>query len=91
MLGIARTGGIAGHTSGDLLLAFSNAPEVRVPRGKDHVFIDARFLHDAHIDPVFEGVIEATEEAILNAMVAAETMTGRDGHVLHALPHGWIR
>jgi len=90
MLGIARTGGVAGHTSGDLLLAFSNAGSVRVPRGKDKVFVDARFLHDAYIDPVFEAVIEATEEAILNAMVAAETLTGRDGHVLHALPHAWL-
>lgn len=90
MLGVARTGGIAGHTSGDLLLAFSNAEQVRIPRGKDQVFVDARFLHDAHIDPVFEAVIEATEEAILNGMVAAETMTGRDGHILHALPHAWL-
>lgn len=90
MLGIARTGGIAGHSSGDLLLAFSNAPDVRVPRGKGALFVTSRTLHDAHIDPVFEATIEATEEAILNAMVAAETMTGRDGNRLHALPHAWL-
>ena len=44
-------------------------------------------LHDALIDPLFSGVIDATTEAILNAMVAAETIVGRDGHTAHALPH----
>jgi D-aminopeptidase len=44
-------------------------------------------LHDGAIEPLFEAVIEATEEAILNALVAAETMVGRDGHTLHAIPH----
>jgi D-aminopeptidase len=95
MLGISRTGGIAGHTSGDLLLAFSNAPEVRVPRrpplfgGQEIVpLLTTPRLHDALIDPFFSATIDATTEAILNAMVAADTMTGRDGNTLHALPHG---
>ncbi len=44
-------------------------------------------LVDRAIDPLFDGVIEATEEAIVNALVAAETMTGRDGITAHALPH----
>lgn len=98
MLGIARTGGVAGHSSGDLLLAFSNAPDVRIPRpGPAHQgrgvdpFLHTPRLHDVFLDPVFEATVEATEEAILNAMVAAETMVGRDGNVLHALPHDWIR
>lgn len=54
--------------------------------GADPVLVGPR-LHDAAIDPLFEAVIEATEEAILNALVAAETMVGRDGHTLYALPH----
>ncbi len=92
MLGIARTGSIAAHTSGDLFLAFSNAPEVLVPRGGKGapLFVDARRVHDAHLDPVFEAVVEATEESVLNAMVAAETMVGRDGNTLFALPHAWL-
>lgn len=93
MLGIARTGGIAGHGSGDLLLAFSNAPSVRVPRpgpgfgprGVDLLLTTPR-LHDAYIDLLFEAVIEATEEAIGNALVAATTMVGRDGNTLHGVP-----
>ncbi|MCB9672340.1 MAG: P1 family peptidase [Alphaproteobacteria bacterium] len=98
MLGIGRTGGIGGHSSGDLLIAFSNAPSARVPRPAPDFrdlgvppFLSTPRLHDAFIDPVFEATAEATEEAIFNAMVAAETMVGRDGHVLHALPHHWLR
>lgn len=94
MLGISRTGGIAGHTSGDLLLAFSNASAVRVPRrpvtdaaGATEPLLTTPRLHDALIDPLFSGVIDATTEAILNALVAAETIVGRDGHTAHALPH----
>ena len=98
MLGIGRTGGIAGHTSGDLLIAFSNALEVRVPRrpppdaaGRPAPFLTTPRLHDGLIDPVFSATIDATTEAILNALVAAETLTGRDGHTLHALPHDRVR
>lgn len=94
MLGISRTGGIAGHSSGDLLLAFSNAPAVRVPRrpttdtaGAPEPLLNTPRLHDTLIDPLFSGVIDATTEAILNALVAAETIVGRDGHTAYALPH----
>lgn len=98
MLGISRVGGIAGHTSGDLLLAFSNAPEVRVPRRPattaggaiDPLLVTPR-LHDGLLDPIFVAVIDATAEAILNALVAAETLTGRDGNTAHALPHERLR
>lgn len=97
MLGISRVGGIAGHTSGDLLLAFSNAPEVRVPRRPattaggaiDPLLVTPR-LHDGLLDPIFVAVIDATAEAILNALVA-ETLTGRDGNTAHALPHERLR
>jgi D-aminopeptidase len=91
MLGIGRVGGIAGQTSGDLLLAFSNAPEVRVPRRPDAPILTTPRLSDAWIDPFFAATIDATAEAILNAMVAAETIVGRDGNTLHALPHERLR
>jgi D-aminopeptidase len=87
MLGIGRVGGIAGQTSGDLLLAFSNAPAVRVPRRPNAPLLTTPRLSDTRIDPFFEATIDATAEAILNAMVAADTLTGRDGNTLHALPH----
>ncbi len=98
MLGIARTGGIAGNSSGDLLLAFSNAPEVRVPRRApedeagevDPLLVTPR-LYDGLLDPIFAATVDATTEAILNALVAAETMIGRDGYTAHALPHDRLR
>jgi D-aminopeptidase len=94
-LGIGRMGGIAAHSSGDLLLAFSNAPSVRVPRPTPKtrevppLLVTPR-LHDAKIDPLFEATIDATEEAIGNALVAATTMVGRGGNTLFAFPHDRI-
>jgi D-aminopeptidase len=81
-LGVARVGGTAAHTSGDLFFAFAtgnrglDASEGEVP---------LRMLSDGQITPYYGAVIEATEEAILNAMLAAETMTGREGHTVYAL------
>jgi D-aminopeptidase len=88
-LGIARTGGVGENSSGDLFLAFSTAnrgmpsPEGGEPPLKTTVEI----LSNTHITPLFDAVIEATEEAIVNALVAAETMIGRDGVTAHAIPH----
>ena len=88
-LGIARMGGTGAHSSGDLFLCFAtgnrglpNTAFARDPR----LAVDVRTINDHVIGPLFDGVIEATEEAILNAMLAAETMTGRDGITAHALP-----
>jgi D-aminopeptidase len=88
-LGIARVGGGGGDSSGDIFLAFStaNAGKIRTskaPAGPGPVGIE--MLPNSAITPVFWGVIEATEEAILNALVAADTMVGRDGITAHALP-----
>jgi D-aminopeptidase len=89
-LGVARAGGGGENSSGDLFLAFatgnrafahSDEPE-RVPRERD-----LRAVDEAWMSPLFWAAIESTEEAIANALVAAETMTGRDGHVVHRLPH----
>jgi D-aminopeptidase len=87
-LGIARAGGTGGHTSGDLFIAFATGNRLP-PVSDDHspLGYDVRAVGDRVIDALFDGVIEATEEAIVNALVAASTMTGRDGITAHALPH----
>jgi D-aminopeptidase len=89
-LGVARTGGIGSTTSGDLFLAFATGnrgmPASEAPPIGDGV-MSLRALVDPALDPLFEATVEATEEAIVNALVAAETMTGRDGHTAHRLPH----
>ena len=89
-LGIARAGGAGEHSSGDIFLAFSTANRGRITSYKEGGSpgpIDVAMLPDAAISPLFWAAIEATEEAILNALVAAETMTGIDGVTAHALPH----
>lgn len=91
MLGLGRVGSIAHHGSGDLLLAFSNAPDNRVALEADDTLLRHTYLRDTLINGLFQGTVEATEEAVLNAMVAAETMTGRDGHTVQALPHDELR
>jgi D-aminopeptidase len=87
-LGIARAGGTGGHTSGDLFLAFATGN--RLPAEVDEMSplaYDVRAVGNTVIDGLFDAVIEATEEAIVNALVAASTMVGRDGITAHALPH----
>jgi D-aminopeptidase len=89
-LGIARMGGTGGNSSGDLFLCFAtgNRSLPGISFSADpRLTIDVQAVNDHAIDGLFEGVIEATEEAILNALVAAETMTGRDGITAHAIPH----
>ena len=87
-LGIARTGGLGYNSSGDLFLAFSTfdhgAPD---PDGT----LNIKALPNDRIDDFFKAVAEATEESIINALVAAETMTGINGNKVHALPHGRLR
>ncbi len=91
-LGIARVGGTGGHTSGDLFIAFSTGNELPVGTGEDSDPIglstyDVRVVGDIVIDELFDAVIESTEEAILNALIAAPTVVGRDNIVAYALPH----
>ncbi|HEU5203259.1 MAG TPA: P1 family peptidase [Candidatus Limnocylindrales bacterium] len=85
-LGLARVGSIGGHTSGDLFLCFATGNRVTA-HGNAGPAMPVRMLDDHFIDPLFMAAVEATEEAVVNALVAAETMTGRDGHTAHALPH----
>ena len=89
-LGVARTGGLGSTSSGDIFLAFATGnrgmpPTEQEPDGVR--VLEVRGLTDRALDPLFEATVEATEEAIVNAMVAAETMTGRDGITAHRLPH----
>jgi D-aminopeptidase len=87
-LGVARVGGAGEHSSGDLFLAFSTGNAGRdLPEQGARTPPIRRFdaLADDHITELFYAVIEATEEAIVNALLAAETMTGRDGHTAHRL------
>jgi D-aminopeptidase len=89
-LGVARVGGAGENSSGDLFIAFATGNRGIVnsddPKDVPHE-IALRALSDAWVSPLFWAAIEATEEAIVNALVAAETMHGRDGHVAYRLPH----
>jgi D-aminopeptidase len=87
-LGIARTGGTGEHTSGDLFLCFSTANRGMTSADmgiEAPLTMELKALVSAHITPLFDAVIEATEEAIVNCLVAAETMVGRDGVTAHGL------
>lgn len=87
MLGLSRSGGVGRNSSGDILIAFSNHAANRVDRAATEAVRTVRQLADTRIDELFVATIEATEEAVLNALVAAETMTGRDGNTAEAFPH----
>ena len=85
--GLARTGTICDDGSGDFVIAFSTAARWR-HEPADAVETSERLAEGGKtIDAFFAATIEAVEEAILNALVAAETLTGRDGNTLHAIPH----
>jgi L-aminopeptidase/D-esterase-like protein len=83
-LGIGRTGGVGANSSGDIFLAFStaNAKSAAEPRSAR-----IEMLANARINALFDATVQATEEAILNALLAAETMTGAGGLRVYALPH----
>ena len=87
-LGIGRTGGLGSNGSGDIFIAFSTAnagaAEASGPA-------KVEMLPNDWIDPLFAATVQATEEAIINAMIAAETMEGVNGHVVHAIPHDRLR
>jgi D-aminopeptidase len=90
-LGIARAGGAGEHSSGDIFLAFSTGNRGKIESYKIEgatAPLEVSMIPEGSISELFWGAIEATEEAILNALVAAEAMTGRDGITAHALDHG---
>jgi D-aminopeptidase len=87
-LGLGRDGSISGNGSGDIFIAFSTANSGAA--ATDHV-VDLKMLSNDLLEPVFAATVQATEEAIINAMVAAETMTGIENHKVIALPHDALR
>ena len=87
-LGIAKNGGIGGNSSGDIFIAFSTA---NPGAGKDMTVTNVKMLPNDRINPVFLATVQATEEAIINSMIAAETMTGVDGNTVYAIPHDRLK
>ena len=83
-LGLGRCGSVAAHGSGEIVLALSTANAV--PRLLRAPLVQMSVLGDRHVDPLYRATIEATEEAVLNALCMAEPMKGRDGHHAPALP-----
>jgi D-aminopeptidase len=87
-MGLARTGSTSGNGSGDIFIAFSTAnAHTAAAKGPSTV---SMMSNDA-LNGIFEAAVQATEEAIINSMLAADTMTGRDGHRVAALPHERLR
>jgi D-aminopeptidase len=84
-LGLARTGSTSGNSSGDLFIAFSTANVI--PLGGSEKELNIRFLTTEHVEPIFRATVEATEEAILNALTMGKTMEGVNGHVAYQLPY----
>jgi L-aminopeptidase/D-esterase-like protein len=87
-LGLARNGSTSGNGSGDIFIAFSTANAgAAEPKGTASL----QMLPNDRMNPLFSATVEATEEAIVNALVAAETMTGINGRQVMALPHDRLR
>lgn len=87
-MGLARTGSIAGNGSGDIFIAFSTA---NVDAAKPEGTATLEMLPNDRMNPLFAATVQATEEAIINALIAAETMLGVDDHKVIALPHKLVR
>ena len=86
-MGLARTGSTSGNGSGDIFVAFStaNAEAARLPTTQ------VTMLGNNRINPVFDATVQVVEEAIINSMIAAETMTGINNRKVIALPHDRLR
>ena len=88
-LGLGRNGTIASNGSGDIFIAFSTFHKnIGTEEGG---LYDLKMLGNSDLNPVFRATVEASEEAVINAMVAAETMTGRNGTKVYAIPHDRLR
>lgn len=89
-MGLARTGGIASNGSGDYVIAFSTHTGLRIGHNANGINTQTVLSNDA-VTPLFMATIEATEEAIINSMLKAETMKGKNGRVIEALPMEELR
>ena len=83
-LGLARPGAVSSNSSGDIFIAFTTT---NLDQTDTNLTMSAPFLKNKTLTPIFEATIQATEEAIINAMIAAETMTGINGNTIYAIPH----
>jgi L-aminopeptidase/D-esterase-like protein len=91
-LGLARTGSTSGNTSGDIFIAFSTGNAI--PQSSDSRTVSATFVSPestATLNPLFQAVVEATEESVLNALMKADTMVGINGNRVHALPYEHLK
>jgi len=86
MLGLAKTGGIASNGSGDYVIAVSTDKSISIPYRTNSMFNKSNVLRNGSMTPLFMATIEATEEAILNSLFMAQTMSGRAGHTIESLP-----
>ena len=87
-IGVVATGRRGDNSSGEIFIAFSTAnPEA----GKNEGTAQLTMLPNDRINPLLRATVEATEEAVVNAMVAAETMRGINGNTVHAIPHERLR
>jgi D-aminopeptidase len=87
-LGLGRLGSISGNDSGDIFIAFSTA---NAGVGLAQKSASVQMLANGQMNSLFEATVQATEEAVVNAMIAAKTMTGINGHMVEALPHDRLR
>jgi L-aminopeptidase/D-esterase-like protein len=88
-LGLGRNGTIASNGSGDIFIAFSTFHKnIGTEQGG---LYDLKMLGNSELNPIFRSTVEASEEAVINAMVAAETMTGKNGTKVYAIPHDRLR
>jgi len=87
-LGLGRLGSISGNDSGDIFIAFSTA---NPGAGMAQKSANVQMLANEQLDSLFEATVQATEEAVVNAMLAAKTMTGINGHTVEALPHSQLQ
>ncbi|HSE40508.1 MAG TPA: P1 family peptidase [Acidobacteriota bacterium] len=88
-LGLARTGSSSGNGSGDIFIAFSAANAGAA--NPKNTLTQVQFVPNDKLDRLFSAIRLATEEAIINALVAAETMIGVDGHKIDAIPHDRVK
>ena len=89
-MGLAKTGGIASNGSGDYIIAFSTDSSLRIPYDAPDKLLQHVLSNDA-MSPLFMATIEATEEAIINSLLAAETMKGKNGKMVEALPFDKVK
>lgn len=86
MMGLAKTGGIASNGSGDYVIAIATAETNYITHNTKELFYDSKVLRNDAVSPLFLATIEATEEAIINSLFAAQTMRGKENHLISSIP-----